>query len=115
MRAALTAAAIAMTSCASSAGTIGIIATDGGGTVHVYDAKGSCVGNARAAMWISADGTKHVPGCWIAIGAYLQIAYADGDAVQYPIAALKTPGWFMRGSRSSTLVGVSLAVDRGAP
>lgn len=50
------------------------------GIVTLYDEQGQCVGEARRAEWMSADGRDRVPGCWVArSGGLITISYWDGD------------------------------------
>lgn len=64
-------------------------ATDGKIRIRLHDEAGMCVSGARLAEF--SDGVVRIPGCWIASGANVGIAFLDGDYVKVPMAAFSKP------------------------
>lgn len=68
------------------------VATSGDGArVELHDQSGPCVGAARLAEHVAADGQK-VPGCWLADSEAVQISFLDGERGRIPLSHLRPVG-----------------------
>jgi hypothetical protein len=59
-----------------------------GARVLLHDKVGPCVGGARLAEHISAEGEK-TPGCWVLLEATVMVSFLDGERGNIPVAHLK--------------------------
>lgn len=59
-----------------------------GARVLLYDKAGPCVGSARLAEHISADGEK-TPGCWVLLQSTVMVSFLDGERGDIPVAHLR--------------------------
>jgi hypothetical protein len=58
-----------------------------GARVLLYDKAGPCVGGARLAEHINAEGEK-TPGCWVLLQATVMVSFLDGERGDIPVAYL---------------------------
>lgn len=59
-----------------------------GAKVLLYSKSGPCLGNARLAEHVSAEGEK-TPGCWVLAQSYVLVSFLDGDRGNIPVGQLK--------------------------
>ena len=59
-----------------------------GARVMLYAKSGPCVGSARFAEHVSAEGDK-TPGCWVLTQSHVLVSFFDGDRGNIPVAHLK--------------------------
>ena len=59
-----------------------------GAKVLLYAKAGPCLGAARLAEHISAEGEK-TPGCWVLTPSHVLVSFLDGDRGNIPVAQLK--------------------------
>lgn len=75
----------------ATAETIAVATAPDGSSIVLTDERGPCVGDARLALWISADARVKVPGCYVAFPQVVMVSFLDGDRGDIPIQALKKP------------------------
>ena len=85
-------AAVLLLACAAAHAALPEMTADapGGGRVDLYTEAGPCMGDARRAEYVPANGPA-VPGCWVLIGTVVGVVYFDADTGQIPVAAFKKP------------------------
>jgi len=59
-----------------------------GAKVLLHSVAGPCVGSARLAEHISAEGEK-TPGCWVLTPSHVLVSFLDGDRGNIPVSHLK--------------------------
>ena len=59
-----------------------------GAKVLFYSKAGPCVGSARLAEHVAADGEK-TPGCWVLTQSHVLVSFLDGDRGNIPVAQLR--------------------------
>ena len=59
-----------------------------GARVLLYARPGPCVGQARFAEHISAEGEK-TPGCWVLTSTFVLVSFLDGERGDIPVDRLK--------------------------
>jgi hypothetical protein len=59
-----------------------------GARVLLYARPGPCVGQARFAEHIAADGEK-TPGCWVLTTTFVLVSFLDGERGNIPVDRLK--------------------------
>lgn len=70
-------------------GTVFAIAqSSDGAKVLLYAKSGPCVGQARLAEHVAADGEK-TPGCWVLTSSHVLVSFLDGDRGNIPVGHLK--------------------------
>lgn len=82
---------LALVAAPAAAGPVAVATTPDGSTLTLHDEAGPCIGPARLAVWRSADAKTSVPGCWIAAGERVRVAYLDGDVGNVAVGAFKRP------------------------
>lgn len=60
------------------------------GRIELNSEAGPCLGNARSAAYVAADGSR-IPGCWIHGQGGLFVVFMDGEIARIPIGAVKPP------------------------
>ena len=85
----LTAACAALLASQAFAAVVATADTEGG-RIDLHSDAGRCVGNAKRAEYIGADG-EHIDGCWVVARGGVQVAFMDGDVAQIPMSAIRKP------------------------
>ena len=75
----------------AAAKTIAVVRADNGALMQLTDEMGPCLGPARQAIWMSADGLERIPGCWRLHGKNVLVAFLDGDVAEVPVSLLRRP------------------------
>lgn len=60
-----------------------------GATITLHDDAGPCEGDAKMAVWRSADATRSVRGCWIFAGIGVWVSFLDGERGDFRLAILR--------------------------
>lgn len=88
VRTAILAASLVGASLPLRAEVFAIAQSADGAKVLLYAKSGPCVGSARLAEHVSAEGEK-TPGCWVLAQSYVLVSFLDGDRGNIPVGHLK--------------------------
>lgn len=77
-------------SATCQAGIVGVADMQNGASIVFHDERGPCIGTARLAAFVSAQG-ESIPGCWVSRIHHIAVVFFDGDVGAVPVAALKPP------------------------
>ncbi len=88
MRTVLMAASLCALAWPAQAGVFAVAQSGDGAKVLLYAKAGPCVGAARLAEHVSAEGEK-TAGCWVLTQSHVLVSFLDGDRGNIPVAHLK--------------------------
>ena len=75
----------------AQAAPILIATSQDGASITLHDEAGPCLGEAKLAVWQSADAKQRIPGCYKVGSQGVYVVFLDGDMATIPLQLLRKP------------------------